>query len=325
MESSIDTSKCKVCNSVIDGPLYRVKEMQLGLRDEFNYELCNNCGCLQLTNAPSDFSKYYPNENYYSFTSELAVRPKPDPLRKIRTSYLAHNKNKILGSLLSVGYKVPEYITWLKIADIGFKDKILDVGTGNGSLLLNLFKNGFTELTGVDPFIDADKIYGSINIFKKGVFQIKGQYDFIMLNHVFEHMDEPLKVLKQLYTLLKPKKYLLIRTPLMGTYAWQKYKESWMQIDAPRHIIVHTKKSMELLASQAGFVIDKIIYDSITDTLIGSEQYQKNIALRDPDSYFVNKEKSIFTEQRIEDIKKLVPQLNATGQADQAGYFLYKP
>ena len=65
-----------------------------------------------------------------------------------------------------------------------------------------------------------------------------GQYDFIMLNHVFEHMDDPVETLQKLYQLLKPNSYLLIRTPVMGTYSWNKYQENWMGLDAPRHIII---------------------------------------------------------------------------------------
>ncbi len=45
----------------------------------------------------------------------------------------------------------------MRIPEIKFRDRILDVGCGNGSLLAQLLKIGFTNLTGVDPFINEEK------------------------------------------------------------------------------------------------------------------------------------------------------------------------
>ena len=199
---------CTVCGNTNNNTLYEVKEMQLGLREMFTYMECGHCGCMQLEDIPEDLGKYYPNDGYYSFNLGLAVSEKPDTLRKLKASYLIYGKNKLPGSLLSIGYTAPDYYSWIKQAGVQYNDAILDVGTGNGSLLVNLFKIGFSILTGIDPFINANRQYGSINIYKKTIFELTGQFDFIMLHHAFEHMDEPLKVLQQLYRLLKKEKYL---------------------------------------------------------------------------------------------------------------------
>ncbi|HEV7621869.1 MAG TPA: class I SAM-dependent methyltransferase [Flavisolibacter sp.] len=317
-------TECKVCSNLQGNELFVIKEMQLGLREAFTYQLCGSCGCMQLQDIPHNLSAYYPNKDYYSFTTQLNIRSSPDLLRKIRSSYLIHGKNKIIGSILSAGYKMPGYMEWMKIPQIQFDDSILDVGTGNGSLLLDLYKNGFTNLNGIDPFIDKDAVYNSINILKKDIFQVHGSYDYIMLNHVFEHMDEPWKVLEKLYQLLNPGKYLLIRTPVMGNYGWLKYKENWMPADAPRHIIIHSEKSIRLLAEKAGFKIKQVVYDGDPFTFIASEQYEKDIPLLDKRSYFVNKKDSIFSENEIKKLKQLVKKLNADGQGDQAAFYLYK-
>ncbi|HMC99326.1 MAG TPA: class I SAM-dependent methyltransferase, partial [Ferruginibacter sp.] len=299
------STACKVCGNTENNKLYQVKEMQLGLREMFPYMECGSCGCMQLLEIPADLGKYYPNEGYYSFNLGLDVKKKPDALRKLKASYLMYGKNKLLGSLLSIGYKTPDYYSWMKQVGVQYDDAILDVGTGNGSLLLSLFKIGYTNLTGIDPFIDKDHQYGPINIYKKDIFALEGQFDYIMLHHAFEHMDEPLKVLQQLYKLLKPERYLLIRTPVMGMYSWHKYGVNWMDLDAPRHIIIHSLKSMELLAKQAGFELRKIIFDGNYMSLIGSDQYSKDIALPDPNSHMVNKEAAGYTKEDIENFKAI--------------------
>ena len=319
------TAPCKVCGNTTDNKLHQIKEMQLGLREIFTYMECANCGCMQLLDIPADLGKYYPNEGYYSFNRGLDVREKPDTLRKLQGAYLIYGKDKLLGGLLSIGYKAPDYFSWMKEAGVQYNDAILDVGTGNGSLLSSLFRIGFTNLTGIDPFIDQDQQYGPINIYKKSIFEMEGQFDHIMLHHAFEHMDEPLKVLQQLNKLLKKGKYLLIRTPVMGMYSWEKYGVNWMDLDAPRHLIIHSLKSMELLAMQSGFELCKTVFDGNYMSLIGSDQYTKDVAQPDPNSYMVNKEASGYTKKEIGEFKAINKKNDEGGCSDQAAFYLYKP
>jgi SAM-dependent methyltransferase len=319
------TEKCKVCGNKEHNKLHQVREMQLGLREMFTYMECSSCGLMQLQDIPDNLGKYYPNEGYYSFNSGLDIRPKPDTLRKLKASYLIYGKNKLAGSILSVGYKMPDYYNWIKNAGVQYNNAILDVGTGNGSLLLDLFKIGFTNLTGIDPFIDNDLQYGDIHVYKKSVFEITDQYDFIMLHHAFEHMDEPLKVLQQLFKMLKKGKCLLIRTPVMGGYSWKKYGVNWMDLDAPRHLIIHSIKSMKLLAAQAGFELRNTVFDGNYMSLIGSDQYTKDIALNAANSYSVKKEAASYSKEDIENFKKITQESNKNDQADQAAFYLFKP
>ena len=318
-------STCKVCGNGTGNIIHQVKEMQLGLREMFSYMECGDCGCMQLLDIPEELGKYYPNEAYYSFNLTLDERTPPDALRKIKSSYLLYGKNPLPGWLLSLGYKVPDYFSWIKIPQVKYNDAILDVGTGNGSLLLSLFKNGFTNLTGIDPFIDKEQHYGNINIYKKSIYEIDGLFDYIMLNHVFEHMDEPLKVLLRLKALLKPGGFILVRIPLMGMYGWKTYGLNWVGLDAPRHIIIHTEKSMQLLCEQAGLKLNKVVFDSGPYHLWASEQYKQDVALMEPNSYLLNKQSSLFSKLQVEQFKKISEQTNKDGEGDQAAFYLYKP
>ena len=56
---------CRICGGDI-AETYSVKEMMLGLREPFDYNLCGDCGCLQISEIPADMSIYYPGD-YYSF------------------------------------------------------------------------------------------------------------------------------------------------------------------------------------------------------------------------------------------------------------------
>jgi 2-polyprenyl-3-methyl-5-hydroxy-6-metoxy-1,4-benzoquinol methylase len=315
--------KCKCCSFDGANEVYQVKEMQLGLGEIFNYQLCSSCGCMQLLDIPVDLSVYYPSDKYYSFNA-LRGKLKKNWVSRLQASYLVHGDNKLLGGLLSIGYRPPAFFEWMKMGNVSFTDPILDVGCGDGSVLVSMHKYGFNNLTGVDPFNATDLEYGPVKIHKKDIYELDGQYRFIMLNHVFEHMDEPVKTMQRLYDLLLPESYLVISTPVMGTYSWQHYKENWMGLDAPRHIIIHSVKSMHLLAVNAGFTVKKTEFNGTSYTLVASEQYLKGISLIDPNSYIFNKQSTLFTKAEIDAFDKIAAANNSRQQGDQAAYFLYK-
>lgn len=315
---------CIVCGNTENNELFTVKELQLGLADTFKYQLCGACGTMQLLEVPSDFSRYYPNNNYYSFNLDLNIRKKPDSLRKIKTDYLLHGKQQILGRLLSIGYRMSEFYEWMKYTHAQYDDAILDVGTGNGSLLLRLFNMGFNNLTGIDPFINESKDYGPVKVLKKDIFEIQELFDIIMLHHSLEHMLDPKKVLRKVYSLLKPGGRVLVRVPIMGNYGWQHFGEYWCGIDAPRHIFVPSEKGLKQLVTDVGFSIDRFYYDSSDYVIISSEQYKMGIPLHAPNSYTINEKDSPFTKEQARAFRKIMYAENKKNNGDMAAIYLVK-
>lgn len=316
---------CIICSNEQNNTTHAIQELQLGLKEVFHYQLCSNCGTMQLLDVPQDLGKYYPNEDYYSFNLKLEIKEKPDTLRKIKTDYLLFGKQPILGGLLSIGYKMNELYDWVKYTKAQYNDAILDVGTGNGSLLAKLFNIGFTNLTGIDPFINESKDYGSIKILKQDIFEVEKQYDVVMMHHSLEHMFEPLKALQQVYKITKPGGRALVRVPIMGNYGWKTYGEFWCGVDAPRHIFIPSENGLKQLVTKAGFTIEKFYYDSFDYVIWASEQYKKGMALHDPKSHLINEKESMFTREQLKAFRKKMIGENAKGNGDMAAIYLYKP
>jgi SAM-dependent methyltransferase len=318
---------CKICNYDMIRPLHRVKEMMFGLKTAHDYYECPECESLQIAEVPGDLEKYYP-DNYYSFKPQPEKNIDTTFLRKLKSSYLLYGKNKIAGFLLSIGYKIPEYTIWLKQAGVRYNDAILDAGSGSGDILAHYCKAGFTNLLGIDPFLKTEFISdnGKLRLLRKSLFDklTYDQFDFVMLNHSFEHMDEPHKIFKRLSELVKPGKFLLVRIPLNKSYAAGKYGINWVDWDAPRHLILHSVKSMRILAQEHGFETKRIIYDSTAFQFWGSEQYSRGISLHDERSYAVNKANSVFSDTEINNWKKMAAELNEKGEGDQACFFLQR-
>lgn len=316
------TSACIICGNTDNNTIIAVKELQLGLPEVFDYQQCGQCGSLQLQQVPENLGKYYPNEDYYSFNLGLSIAQKADFFRKTQADFLLFNRNKLLGSLFSLGFKMPDYFQWMKKSQAKYDHAILDIGTGNGSLLTKLFRIGFTNLTGIDPFIAESKDYGSVKILQKNIFEVTEIYDLVMMHHSLEHMFEPKKVLQQAQKLLRPGGRLLVRIPVMGNYGWKKYGTYWCGIDAPRHIFIPSEKALKSMLEEAGFQIERFEYDSSEYVIWSSEQYLKGMALNDPKSWMTNNKGSIFTKTRIREFRHTMQIENSKGNGDTAAVYL---
>lgn len=296
--------------------------MYFGTREEFDYLKCSACGCLHLINPPEDLSKHYP-ENY--FTYQQTVENKLKSLFNRFRDRAAIGESNFMGNFLLKFFGEPTYIKRFKLINIGFNDKILDVGCGKGILLYKMKQSGFSNVLGVDPFIKETIQYkNSLKIIKGDLSDIKEKFDLIMFNHSLEHMRNQFEIIKQAHMLLNNKKYLLIRIPVCDSFAFKHYKENWCSLDAPRHLFLHTKKSIQLLADKSGFQIIKISYDSRSWQFWGSEQYSKDISLSAENSYYVNPKQSIFSTDDVKRFERETLRLNEIGEGDQAEFYLKK-
>jgi SAM-dependent methyltransferase len=313
---------CTICNSNSNNKILKVREMYFGTRELFDYLECSNCGCLQLLNLPKDYSLHYPKD-YFTFQQKHEGKIK-SWLNRFRDR-AAMGEESFLGNILFKKFGEPTYVSRMKIIGVEFKDSILDVGCGKGMLLHKMKETGFNNVIGIDPFIDETIIYNNgLKILNKNFEELEGKFDLIMFNHSFEHMEKPLEVMKHSNNILNNNKYLLIRIPVADSYAFKHYQENWCSLDAPRHLFLHTKKSIELLAKESGFEIRKINYDSRSWQLWGSEQYSNDISLMDEKSYYLNPNKSIFSEEEIAEFEKQTIELNKNKEGDQAEFYLQK-
>ena len=317
---------CQVCGNIDQNRTFTAREMMFGQGDEFEYLECSTCGCVQLLDVPEDLSVYYPPD-YYAFepASQSPIKKKARQLLEPHRARQVLNGGNVIGKGLVQLLGAPAELEWLKRAGVGFGDAILDVGCGSGSLLQTLQIMGFSDLTGVDPFIETDLDHGGgLHIYKKEIQDLEQVYDFVMLNHVYEHMPDPAGTMHQLNRVVKPGGYVLIRIPIASSHAYRTYGADWVQLDAPRHLFLHTYKSIEHLAQQTGFVVADVTNDSWAFQFWGSEQYQQGIPLMAETSYMKNKKNSIFTADVIADFEQKARELNAQKAGDAACFYLRK-
>lgn len=312
---------CRICGNQESNDRYTVREMMLGLRETFHYFQCRDCGCLQISEIPNDIQKYYPDE-YHSFESVTKANFIKNYLRNKRNRYAVF-EDSVVGKYLYKRNPEPA-IRSLGNIDITKNSRILDVGCGSGKLLHSLKEMGFQNLQGVDPFNEEDIIETNLKILKKTIHEVEGEWDLVMMHHSFEHVPDPFDVLQSIASLLKPSGTCLIRIPVVESYAWENFKENWVQLDAPRHYYLHSPASLNLLTEKAGLAIKNTIYDSTSFQFWGSIQYEHDIPLNDERSYINNPEDSLFSKKDMEEFSQQADILNRAGKGDQAVFVLEK-
>ena len=242
--------QCRICENEKGNRLFKFKEMHIGLREEFTYFQCVNCRCIQIEEIPENMSKYYPSD-YYSFN----LSPKSENVvkrvaRRQRDYYALFNRGFIGGFIYRrFPSGAQQSRSLYRVSSLTKDSRILDVGCGNGYFLRVLRDFGFKHLVGIDPYLRKGADYGDqVKILKKSIHQISGKYDLIMFDHSFEHIPDPYDTLLAVGRLLSADGTCLIRTPIVDSWAWEHYKENWVQIDAPRHFFLHSYASMQILA-----------------------------------------------------------------------------
>ena len=188
-----------------------------------------------------------------------------------RNGYLRHRYNLRLKPSLWLGALVVPYlpvsrskadkkVRLLRLPHRGAR--LLDVGCGNGAFLRQMQQSGW-NVAGLDFDAEAVKTCQAIGIAAtQGTIETASfdasSFDAITLSHVIEHLYDPIAVLQQCYTLLKPGGKLYIETPNLDSIGHGQYQEHWRGLEPPRHLILFNVQSLQYVCGRANLPIHKL-------------------------------------------------------------------
>ena len=291
-----------------------------GQPDTFDYFQCTDCECLQIESIPPDLQRFYQG-GYYSFQPTATPQPFVAWLIRARDRYAVQGRG-LLGRLLHAFMPRLDIRFLTRVATVP-ETRILDIGCGSGKLLRTLYSIGYRQLTGIDPFIAADIELGPGARIKKSTIEAFDEpQDLIMFNHSLEHVPDQERTLRRAAELLAPNGVITVSIPVVSSQAWRTYGADWVQLDAPRHLYLHSTRSINLVAGRAGLQVVDVFQDSNAFQFWGSEQCRRGIALTAPNSYLVNPAESIFSRQDIARFRREAKRVNAYGCGDQATFIL---
>ncbi len=138
--------------------------------------------------------------------------------------------------------------------------RLLDIGCGGGMLLHLARKRGF-EPYGMDiseqAVALAQERYGlPVKQGKIGDdLWMPGQFDYVTMFHVLEHLANPRAALQYVRKILKPNGSLILQVPNIESLQARCFGAGWYGLDVPRHLINFSPQAIEMLLQETGFRI----------------------------------------------------------------------
>jgi SAM-dependent methyltransferase len=146
----------------------------------------------------------------------------------------------------------------LFVDDILPAGDLLEIGCGGGDRLKTFAALGW-NVTGqeIDPVAASRASAASgVDVYVGQVSELAGsgrRFDAIVMNHVIEHLLDPVALLATCRTMLRAGGRLVCVTPNARAWGESIYRQNWMSLDPPRHIVLFPPSALRRAASDAGF------------------------------------------------------------------------
>lgn len=139
--------------------------------------------------------------------------------------------------------------------------KIADVGCGLNHLLAMIKQLRGCEGVGIDfkeqaaAYVrDVRKMPVVHGTLRDAKFP-DGEFDLVTMNEYLEHEPSPLEVLREAHRVTKPGGYVSVEVPFADGLPARLFGSCWTQIDAPRHLVHFTRKTLASMLERAGYEV----------------------------------------------------------------------
>jgi SAM-dependent methyltransferase len=221
---------------------------------------CNDCDVTFLWPTPDSLEDYYP-DNYgpyhesaaklgYRFGMKWGLRKKVALLEEL----------SMPGPLLDIGCAAGHFlnIATMKIDRIG-------LGTDISSVALHHARHTLDQSVWRGNALNLPLASDSIAV--------------ITMWHVFEHLADPIGVLREMKRVLQPTGVLILACPMADSIESRLFGRYWAGYDLPRHLFVYTRNSLREVLSSVGLdaVEAKGVVLGYSSAKIGSIMWLQNL------------------------------------------------
>jgi SAM-dependent methyltransferase len=322
--------RCRICGADTQA-VFAAREMMLGLRTEHSYARCKECGSIQIGSVPDDLHRYYDHETYYSLQHRTGTDHR-SWLRawignRLDRAYI-FSEGGFVGRLARArSNPVAERLkSFLGDSPVQSWDaKILDVGCGSGDFVRELAMHGFRCAEGIDPFMPQDAVRAErpARLRRAGLDDISSEtFDVILLTHVIEHVEDPPSAMKSIALLAGARGICRIEVPVVDSEACRIYGEDWVELDAPRHLTIPTRRAVAHLATQSGLEIYRSEPAGSGFEFWGSEMYRRGYTLFDHENGHYRQPDEVFSEIELRDFQRRAESAIKRGESGRERFYL---
>jgi SAM-dependent methyltransferase len=267
-------------------PLYAgLRDRSFGTPGSWGFKSCPNAGCgliwLDPMPAEGEIGKAY--RNYYTHRSFSPPHGGSAADRVLLAVYFA------IDNLVS---RITGLSALRRRAEVMHLDaippgRLLDVGCGDGTIMARLRRLGWSaEGTEVDAEAAAHARTEHGLTVHLGPLETlgfpDGAFDAVVMNHVIEHVHDPVSLLKECRRILRPGGRLIVVTPNAMSLGHRMLKADWYALEHPRHLCLFSRITLRECAERAGFGFAEIWCTPAHAGAIFVESFHKQALDKDP-------------------------------------------
>jgi SAM-dependent methyltransferase len=242
-----------------------MRDRLFGVGGIWNFRHCDACDLSWIDPRPTAEGLARLYESYYTHRGP----PRPTATGRLRSLFESEVGPAALGYPTRRRTVLGRLVGWLPmLKEVGASTllwvpadrhgRLLDVGCGDGRLLVALRAVGW-DVAGVEP----DDLAAAAARDQHGLTVHAGSldtappsfadFDVIVLNHVIEHVADPVATLAEVRSRLRPGGMVVVVTPNLRSLTQQLFHGSWLGWDPPRHLQLFTRASLRECARRAGY------------------------------------------------------------------------
>jgi len=250
---------CYLCGSIGELSYTGLKDRIFNVPGEWSLKKCSNSNCRLVWLDPEPIEEDIPKlyKDYYTHAEKLELSKA--------------QQNKDLAHYLYVSFQyVKTWLVWVStlkyqrdqvgtmyLADVK-PGKLLEIGCGSGKFLRRMQGFGWS-VEGIDfdaKAVEQARLECNFTVHVGTLESIKYQannFDVVAMNHVIEHVPDPVSLLQECHRILRPGGRLVVITPNIDSWGHQEFKQNWRGLEPPRHLYLFSQNTLSSCASKAGF------------------------------------------------------------------------
>jgi len=267
----IKVNACPLCGGIPIGrpEVYARADDEAQFADIWHYDRCARCRSLYLRDRPDVNSLPFAYAEYFTHANPLPGEHVSkswkqrwiDGYNMIRFG-VDRSKSSLLGAFV---FSLLLPVRWM--LDVQGRNipkdfchngkSLLDVGCGNGDFMRRAIEMGL-ECSGCEPDQAAASLcrkYG-LDVLHGDAFDPamdQRRFSVITLNHVIEHVENPVRLVSRLHSLLEPEGILWMGLPNPSAIGVSLFGKAWKGFHPPFHLAIPDQTLLKRWLSDAGF------------------------------------------------------------------------
>ena len=266
--------RCPLCESDSEILHDSLQDQLFGAPGDWSLRRCvaTPCGLLWLDPCPveADIAQAYQTYYTHADTEKKSL---------IQSHLVGSIRNLFVGVVTTLCGQRQEK---KEIAQMYLQDmppgRVLDIGCGDAKFLHRMKQAGWA-VQGID--FDAAAASNAKSLFnidvQIGTLENAGfpdcTFDAVTMNHVIEHVFDPVAELREVHRILKPGGRLVMVTPNALSMGHQVFGRAWRGLEPPRHIHIFTPTSLKTVAQSADLAVLRVFTTAVNAWIIFSASF----------------------------------------------------